>query len=696
TPGFNFEVPLLNPQISPLDLGVTHLHVGTNRRGELLITGGGVITTPEVLQGDGVIRVEGAGSRLIADNDLVVAPFISGLPDFNAELHISQGGVVSAKNVRLVGTANDTVTATVEGVGSQLNSTGLEFIVGQASASTVTLNVLSGASISANELTIGATDSQSGSTAKVFVDGPGSVVTTARLNVGTVTQSGRGDLYIRNGARVEADTFILNVFQQNDGARRVTGAVYVTDGGTLHINGDFSLFSDAVQFAGGTVSFGGDHVYDSLSSNSNSLAGILGARNGLLSNNETLKIEGNLNVLSGITIDRGTLSAGTISNLAGVDLVRGTLELTETDVRVTAVGQFGDTLQLHADQRLSITKQVHVESDGRVELDRGRLDTRLLLNRGLVTGTGRVDGALLNMLGGEVRLAGGDAIRFSGPSNLNQGAINLLNAAHLEFDSEFTNSGTGVVSGRGTVSAGGGVSNEGKFRFSGGASDVLGEVDNGGSIDIAGGGVVTFFDDVVSSGQFDISVGSKAVFFGDVALDATSTLSIELNGEADPRLNIFGEAMLGGDLALSLAGGFQPELGDRFPIADVLSGASGAFNNVFAPVFAGGLTFEVNVLSSLVELEVVQAAPGAPGDFDLDGDVDGSDFLKWQREGHTPSGLANWQSNYGLGSPTQVNTATIPEPGTATLWAIGLAALAVRFRATAGVTDVTEIEIIGL
>ena len=55
-----------------------------------------------------------------------------------------------------------------------------------------------------------------------------------------------------------------------------------------------------------------------------------------------------------------------------------------------------------------------------------------------------------------------------------------------------------------------------------------------------------------------------------------------------------------------------------------------------------------------------------PGDFDLDGDVDGTDFLMWQR-GESPNGvvaadLADWQANYGAVALTQALAAPVPEP----------------------------------
>ena len=67
------------------------------------------------------------------------------------------------------------------------------------------------------------------------------------------------------------------------------------------------------------------------------------------------------------------------------------------------------------------------------------------------------------------------------------------------------------------------------------------------------------------------------------------------------------------------------------------------------------------------------AAATLPGDFDLDNDVDGADFLKWQRgettPPYSPSDLLAWQSNYDT-SP-QIAAAAVPEPNS-----LGLAVVA--------------------
>ncbi len=61
---------------------------------------------------------------------------------------------------------------------------------------------------------------------------------------------------------------------------------------------------------------------------------------------------------------------------------------------------------------------------------------------------------------------------------------------------------------------------------------------------------------------------------------------------------------------------------------------------------------------------------GVPGDYDLDGDTDGTDFLVWQR-GESPDGgsefeLDLWQTNYGAMTPS-LAAVSVPEPTSAAL-----------------------------
>jgi len=67
-----------------------------------------------------------------------------------------------------------------------------------------------------------------------------------------------------------------------------------------------------------------------------------------------------------------------------------------------------------------------------------------------------------------------------------------------------------------------------------------------------------------------------------------------------------------------------------------------------------------------------------PGDFDLNGKVNGEDFLLWQRGGSpnpfSASDLANWEAYYGTGTTVNpvTNTAKVPEPSLGVLILFGL------------------------
>jgi hypothetical protein len=72
--------------------------------------------------------------------------------------------------------------------------------------------------------------------------------------------------------------------------------------------------------------------------------------------------------------------------------------------------------------------------------------------------------------------------------------------------------------------------------------------------------------------------------------------------------------------------------------------------------------------------------PTIPGDFDYDGDVDGRDFLIWQRgESANPfsaGDLEDWQTNYGTGLLSTVTA--VPEPSTAIVAVLALSLLIYR------------------
>jgi hypothetical protein len=64
------------------------------------------------------------------------------------------------------------------------------------------------------------------------------------------------------------------------------------------------------------------------------------------------------------------------------------------------------------------------------------------------------------------------------------------------------------------------------------------------------------------------------------------------------------------------------------------------------------------------------------GDFDGDGDVDGRDFLKWQREDGSAASLAIWSHDYGTTLPSA--STAVPEPNSALLCLVAVGHLLTR------------------
>lgn len=106
-----------------------------------------------------------------------------------------------------------------------------------------------------------------------------------------------------------------------------------------------------------------------------------------------------------------------------------------------------------------------------------------------------------------------------------------------------------------------------------------------------------------------------------------------------------------------------------------------AFLNAFpAEVVESEVQSSGNVFSiafpafSLAYLKIPRALEG---DFDFDGDVDGSDFLDWQRNLGDAASLAEWETNFGPGAGPLT---AVPEPSTAVLLAFAMLATAMTRR----------------
>jgi hypothetical protein len=303
----------------------------------------------------------------------------------------------------------------------------------------------------------------------------------------------------------------------------------------------------------------------------------------------------------------------------------------------------------------------------------------------------------------------------------NASAINLLGGT-LISQQTLTNATAGFISGRGRIFANGGLTNADVLAFSGGLSDLFGDVNNqaGGTIVTSGGGTTTFFDDVVHNGtEIRTSAGSSSLFFGavsggsaftgtgttffegdlrpgnspasvsfegDVVLGLGASTEIELGGmtagaEYD-QLVVGGDVALDGALEVVLSDGFLPEAAQQFKIIDVGGTLTGQFDGLAEGSLVGDFGQELFITYAGGDgNDVALFSAGQPGDFNGDGLVDGADLADWQAgfgiaAGATaPQGDADadvdgtdflrWQQRFGLTAGNgAVEGYAIPEPST--------------------------------
>lgn len=149
---------------------------------------------------------------------------------------------------------------------------------------------------------------------------------------------------------------------------------------------------------------------------------------------------------------------------------------------------------------------------------------------------------------------------------------------------------------------------------------------------------------------------------GDLTMNS-GAIEIEIAGNAANEYDavwVDGTLAAGGSLNV-LLDDYSPLEGDIFEIFS-FSFATGDFD-LNLPALANGLAWDSSELLVTGTLSVV-AGVAQDGDFDGDGDVDGRDFLMWQRgetnNPHSPIELEQWQNGYNAG---QLATSTaVPEP----------------------------------
>jgi hypothetical protein len=161
---------------------------------------------------------------------------------------------------------------------------------------------------------------------------------------------------------------------------------------------------------------------------------------------------------------------------------------------------------------------------------------------------------------------------------------------------------------------------------------------------------------------------------GDVDFAAGSKLAVDYNGSAVDSLTI------GGALDIANATVDFNNLGGSLTtgahvFATYASLVGGSFTSVVD--LPAGFSIDYNYLGGN-QIALV-GGPAFNGDVNGDGDVDGQDFLAWQRgQSPTPLGagdLTTWRNAYGAGASAAA-AAAVPEPSVGMLAIIALAAIA--------------------
>lgn len=150
-------------------------------------------------------------------------------------------------------------------------------------------------------------------------------------------------------------------------------------------------------------------------------------------------------------------------------------------------------------------------------------------------------------------------------------------------------------------------------------------------------------------------------------------------GEFD-QLLLSGNAELDGQLWLGLLDDYSPALGDTFTLltAANVTGTFSSLGTIFAQLDTG-LGWEVIYNPNAVQMRVIA---NLTADADLDGDVDGADFLIIQRD--NPTLISDWRAQYGLAASPLATSAAVPEPTSVSLGCFTLALLFLNRRVRRG------------
>ncbi|MBA4107914.1 MAG: hypothetical protein C0485_19450 [Pirellula sp.] len=461
----------------------------------------------------------------------------------------------------------------------------------------------------------------------------------------------------------------------------------------------FHLTADALNLGTGStlnVRFGSDVVTPFLSSSGGQI-NVRGSSSTLKATNNAIFDSGSLNVTAGGSAQANSTVFGKSGVAAATVSDAGSQWINSTGLQIGAQGGQG-TLHITAGGKVQIQNGFGVlgygfSSVGSVEISGAGSQWENQFG-GLIIGE-RGSGTLNVMDGGSVFSVNGVLGQdpdSSGTATITDAVWTMTGELSVGGIASFFNlnggSGTLNIQQAGNVSAAQGVVifPEGRVRLQGGTLDASSiRFQGGGLFDWSSGTlhVDTYNGNLTNQGGTlapGRSIGSTNLT-GDYVQQAEGALEVEISnpispGDA-PEHDFVSSARfvsLAGELQLKLIDGFIPtEQDDPFTILSATLGLLGGFSNVannqrlMTTDGLGSFLVHYGFNSSFDPNQIVLSnfEPSIPGDFDVDGDVDGRDFLVWQRGGSpnssSPGDLAAWKSNFGFAGATPA-TSAVPEP----------------------------------